>query len=71
MARRYLERQIGPLETQEKSPARVVAELAQGKDFSVTMTQQKFTDALQSTPAAKELWSSRKRSLKMEDIRRC
>ena len=48
----------------------VGAELAQGKDFPETMTQQKFTDAHQSIPATQKLRASRKRLSKVGDIRR-
>ena len=55
LVRPYLERRFCPLVAQNKNFAHVGAELDQSKDFAVAETKQKFTDALQYTPASKDL----------------
>ena len=44
---------------QGTNSAHIGMEALQGKYYSATMTRQKFTDALQSTPNAKKLRASR------------
>ena len=69
--RRYLERRLGASKYRETNFAQVGVELPDGKNFSVTMTTLELTDALQSIPSARRLWASRRRPLKMEDLRTC
>ena len=65
VARRFLERRFGALATQDKNIAHAGVGSAEGDDVSVTLAQQVFTDALRPFPAAKELWATRRRPLKM------
>ena len=70
LARPHLGRRLGALTSQKLNFAHVGAELPKGKVFSVTLTQQKLTDALQSIRATKGNWASRECPRQLGEIRR-
>ena len=70
LARRYLGRRNGASKSQERIFAHVVAELPQGKDFSGTLAQQKFTAASQFIRTTGGLRAWRQRPLNLEGSRR-
>ena len=61
------------LEAQEKSVGHVGANLAQEKDFSVTLTQEDFTKNLKSLPTSPKLRGGREDPLPLDDtkMRQC
>ena len=59
-ARRFLEKRFGKLRVQEMPLARVGVEVAQGHDFSATLTQEDFTEDLKLSPTSPKLREGRK-----------
>ena len=58
-ARRFSAERFGKLEAQGEPFVHAGMELAQGKDFSVTLTQEDFAQNLKPLPTSPELWAGR------------
>ena len=56
-------RRFGELRLQEPPFARVSADLAQGSDFSVTLTQDEFAQNLKPLFAPPQLWAAGQKTL--------
>ena len=61
--KKYIERRLGSLEVRERGFAHVGAELGPRSDFSVSATQNAFTDESELAPTRAVVWANRQRHL--------